>query len=690
MNLRKKTISIIVVTLVTLMGILYLSSRLLIRGGFKDLEKQNAILCVKQVKNIYKYQLSSLDALTHDWSSWDDSYEFIKNKNSRYIKSNLVNGTFSILNLNLMMFVDHSGKVVYSTLFDLRKKKRFSVPRDLKKQFQEKGIPFARPDTQTCFSGIVSTSAGPLIISSRPILTSEDKGPARGTLIFGQYLDSTRVSKIASLIDLPLTILSLQDSRVPSVVRSGLSVSKGEPIYVTPVNSETMAGYSLVRDLSGKPAFVMRINISREIFEQSLRTMFQLITSIIFTGLIFAIVIILILERLVISRISHLGDDVNAIRSSRDLSARVSLPGKDELSNLAKEINTMLEALEKSRLELQKSEEELREHREHLEELVEQRTTELRRAKERFRLEVDERKRAEEALKSSEEKYRTMIEYSNDLIWTLDKEGNFSYVNKRAEEVSGYRLEDWIGKSFAPMIPPKDLPRIVKLVQETLAGKPVHYEVDVLRADGSIFVLSVNAAPFYSKGEVVGVANFGHDITDSKQAEIALRDKDRDIRRAYVDVFGAVTGGRLVIMAVDEINSSLGEPVTDTISIGSFEELSDSRAKLKDSLMSQFPQFDAEGIVIAANEALTNAIKHGRGGEFQVFQTNGVAQILIRDFGPGIDFKTLPKATLISGYSTKQTLGVGFSLILDLCDRVLLSTQPGKTEVVLEKKAEGY
>ena len=55
--------------------------------------------------------------------------------------------------------------------------------------------------------------------------------------------------------------------------------------------------------------------------------------------------------------------------------------------------------------------------------------------------------------------------------------------------------------------------------------------------------------------------------------------------------------------------------------------------------------------------------------------------------GPGIDFRTLPKATLVAGFSTAATLGMGFTIMLQLCDRVLISTHPGRTVVVLECSA---
>ena len=58
--------------------------------------------------------------------------------------------------------------------------------------------------------------------------------------------------------------------------------------------------------------------------------------------------------------------------------------------------------------------------------------------------------------------------------------------------------------------------------------------------------------------------------------------------------------------------------------------------------------------------------------------------MLIRDDGPGIDFRTLPHATLQRGFSTESSLGMGFTIMLQVCERVLLSSRPGRTSVVLE------
>ena len=89
-------------------------------------------------------------------------------------------------------------------------------------------------------------------------------------------------------------------------------------------------------------------------------------------------------------------------------------------------------------------------------------------------LEIKVEERTKE-LQQSEEMYRTMIEYSNDMIWTLDTKGNFLYYNKKSEEITGYNFKEGIGETFTPIIFEEDLEMVQNVFLDTLAGNPNHY-----------------------------------------------------------------------------------------------------------------------------------------------------------------------------------------------------------------------
>lgn len=184
---------------------------------------------------------------------------------------------------------------------------------------------------------------------------------------------------------------------------------------------------------------------------------------------------------------------------------------------------------------------------------------------------ITERKRAETLLRASEEKYREMIETSNDWIWMLDKHGNFTYFNKKAEQASGYNLNDWIGKSFAPLINPSDLEKVQNVFGKIVNGETTTYEVDVLISDGSSVTLSVNSTPMYSGSEIVGTLSFGQDITERMRAEESYRRiietsidgfwlTDRqghflDVNDAYCRLIG-YTREELLRMAIPDIEAA--------------------------------------------------------------------------------------------------------------------------------------
>jgi PAS domain S-box-containing protein len=137
--------------------------------------------------------------------------------------------------------------------------------------------------------------------------------------------------------------------------------------------------------------------------------------------------------------------------------------------------------------------------------------------------EISESKAIQDELKASEDKYRTMIEFSNDLIWTLDREGNFIFLNETALKTTGLSLDVWKGKSFLPLILEEDLTMILDVFAKSLSGKPCNYELRFKKGDDSILTISVNTSPIYVSGKVEGIVSFGRDITESKQAENQLK-----------------------------------------------------------------------------------------------------------------------------------------------------------------------
>jgi len=138
---------------------------------------------------------------------------------------------------------------------------------------------------------------------------------------------------------------------------------------------------------------------------------------------------------------------------------------------------------------------------------------------------ITERKKAEELLRASEEKYRALVENINDVFFTLDKQGNITYVSPVVEQLSKYKTGDLTGKPFTQLIYPDDLPDLLDRFTSLLSGQLTPWEFRVVDKDGRIIFVRSSSRPQYEDGKVVGITTLMTDITERKKLEKALSDE---------------------------------------------------------------------------------------------------------------------------------------------------------------------
>ena len=295
-------------------------------------------------------------------------------------------------------------------------------------------------------------------------------------------------------------------------------------------------------------------------------------------------------------------------------------------------------------------------------------------------------------LYASEARYRRLFNCSTESIMLLrlvhDEQGVLTDI--LVADANPVRLETWhvtseqlVGKRLADVrMASQEIEAYSRLVRDAVSGgearAALHFE------DGDLYVL---AYAYPIDRDLWAVATT--DVTENRRAQEAVRRQEEQIRQAYVDVLDAVTGGKLVLVTEEELEASLGEPLTELGEIDTPSKLGEARRRIESASCARFPSLREGMLANAVGEALNNTLKHATAGTYQVFARDSYVQVMITDSGPGIDFRSLPKATLLSGFSTTATLGLGFTIMLQLCDRVLLFTRPGRTVVVLELSASG-
>jgi sensor domain CHASE-containing protein len=183
MKLRTKTLLMVGLTLAGLLVGVFISAKVIVLGGFEDLEKEAVRLNVARAHNVLFNELDYLDDTVSDEAAWDDTYAFIQSSSTDYIGKNLVDANFIDLRLNLILFINSSGQIVWGKMFDLDAQREIPIGQSIRDRFTG-DIPLLRHDSvDSAVKGIVLLPEGPMLVASRPILTSENQGPIRGSLI---------------------------------------------------------------------------------------------------------------------------------------------------------------------------------------------------------------------------------------------------------------------------------------------------------------------------------------------------------------------------------------------------------------------------------------------------------------------------------------------------------------------------
>ncbi|MEG4087882.1 PAS domain S-box protein [Microcoleus sp. Pol12B4] len=146
---------------------------------------------------------------------------------------------------------------------------------------------------------------------------------------------------------------------------------------------------------------------------------------------------------------------------------------------------------------------------------------------------MTERNKTEEAVKASETKYRSLVETSQDMIWSVDASGCYTFVNPAVKYIYGYEPEEMIGRPFSDFVTPEQSQKDLEVFARLVAGESIfQYETTQIAKDGSMKHLMFNAIALYDEtGNFLGTTGTATDITDRKRAEAALQHANAELER---------------------------------------------------------------------------------------------------------------------------------------------------------------
>ena len=140
---------------------------------------------------------------------------------------------------------------------------------------------------------------------------------------------------------------------------------------------------------------------------------------------------------------------------------------------------------------------------------------------------ISDRKQIESQLIESEAKFRRLVEGGNDLIWSADQYGVFTYLSPQFKDMFGWESDEWIGRAFIDLVHPDDISSLfADYVQTLQAGQKLNIaEFRHQHQDGRYIWMRINTTPvFNSEGVIIGYQGILTNINDRKQTELLLQD----------------------------------------------------------------------------------------------------------------------------------------------------------------------
>ena len=302
MKLRSKTLVYSGVIMVILVLILLIISQIVFLNTYSDCESRYSYHVLKDELTQFNQTVSVLNLTAKDWAQWDDAYSFVSGKNPQFVSNNLPPNIFKKLHVNMIIFVNNNGSIVYGNAYDTPKNQYEDLTQNLSK-FTTNSTLLAVNGSDGV-EGVINLPEGPMIIVSKPILNSHDQGPVMGTLIMGRYLRQPELNSLINIPNSTISVESYNSTSLPSDYKSILpSLSNSTPWKEKVLGSNSIAAYALINDVYGNPGIILRSEMVRTLYNSYLSNVFYFIGAILLVGILFVSLVLYTLDRNVLNRL---------------------------------------------------------------------------------------------------------------------------------------------------------------------------------------------------------------------------------------------------------------------------------------------------------------------------------------------------------------------------------------------------
>jgi len=354
MSLVKKTVIMFLLLGASFCICAYFALKMTVFPTFVEFEKRSVADTLARIERALASDLAGLDIMNVEYSAWDDTYEFVNGQLPEYVDDNLDPDYWHSVDLNMMAVFDAAGNRLFGWLSD----PVTGATHDFDSYFTP-SVDFAHPflshvETTVHVRGLIDTPNGVMLVVSRPVVTSENKGPVAGSLIVGQALSSDRIADISSRTTSQFTIRSLSGDALPDDIQFAKEKALvGGDSSSIDITGNDIRGRLVLADIFGNAIAILESNATREIMDVGITTVRTATLLLAFASLFFLVAAWLFMHRLITNPLKRLTNSILEIKKTGDLSIASTINRSDEVGVLATEFADLTSRLKLARKELE-------------------------------------------------------------------------------------------------------------------------------------------------------------------------------------------------------------------------------------------------------------------------------------------------------------------------------------------------